>query len=358
MWSPLQPVWPKNILDANKKSIELSQISQWVVSLLDDEHPKDELWKVIEDHEQLIRRRISTISPVINKFAKKIRTDPTRLLDNLYGNPEIRQLRLHVQTKNNCLYHYVKDQKDYVPFLLNERKLNMSPPSKFKDEHDVNFEWCRDILDISVNKESIEMLSGIMEFAQYSESMITDSVRLFSESSTFLDKAREITRVVCLCNVHDNLDMWGEYAGNKGICIQLDKKISNSASRVAYNPTITEPFHVKEQFEELFGDFKTNEKKIAKSFGRLFSLICAEPFLDPYFKAKTYDWEDEWRIVKPHNELKYDSEHDRWFMQLEPKNIKRVWFSSQMDPTHYEEYCKMCDDAGIKHEVFQIPASQ
>lgn len=61
MWSPLQPVWPKNILDANKQSIELSQISQWVVSLLDDEYPKDELWKVIEDHEQLIRRRISTI---------------------------------------------------------------------------------------------------------------------------------------------------------------------------------------------------------------------------------------------------------------------------------------------------------
>ncbi len=201
-------MWPANIIDAHKNSISLDQITNWVYSQLDSNHIKDEFWEIIEKHESLIRKRISTISPIIQKFTKKIKTDPSKLLDNIYGNRELSQLKSTIQTKNSCLYHYVKDIDDYIPFLLDDKKLFMAPPSIFKDKSDVNFDWCRDVLDLSINEETLYTLSSIMEFARYENKTIGDSTRLLTSRNTLLNKAKDATRVACLCNTYEDPEMW------------------------------------------------------------------------------------------------------------------------------------------------------
>ncbi len=109
---------------------------------------------------------------------------------------------------------------------------------------------------------------------------------------------------------------------------------------------------MKEKFEEIFSDIKSSNRKIAKSFGKLFALLGAEPFLDPYFKSEQYRWENEWRIVKPYSDLEYDSIKNRSYIQLDPRDIKHVWFSSQMDSKHYEKYRTMCEDNGIRYSLY------
>lgn len=109
-----------------------------------------------------------------------------------------------------------------------------------------------------------------------------------------------------------------------------------------------------EQMKILMGDYQTNEKKIIKSIGKLLELVFSEPFLDPYFKDKPYEWEEEWRIVRSKYDLNYDSINNRYYLQLEPKNIKRVWFSSKMDPAHFTEYVEYCNKYGIQYDKYEL----
>lgn len=198
----------KTILDCNGRPIEYSEITKWIIDNVNEEYPKDMIQTIIVEYESLIKKRSAIIGAMLNKFIKKLKTNPAQLLDNLHKNPEIRKICSHIKSKNDELYHFVKDKKDYIPYLLNEHKLNMSSPNVFSDKQDFNFQWCRDMLNLTINEDTLSILTSLMEFKEYDAKHILDMKGTFDNSSTYIEKIRDVAKINCLCKTNTNPRMW------------------------------------------------------------------------------------------------------------------------------------------------------
>ena len=121
----------KEKFDIDNNAISFNSAVKWVTENVDTDYPRDEIQRILMQNKELINKRFSTFAPVFNSFIKSIKTNPTNLLNNVYRNQEVTILRNCIQTKNNCLYHFVKDKNDYIRYLIGDCKLNFSPPSKF-----------------------------------------------------------------------------------------------------------------------------------------------------------------------------------------------------------------------------------
>jgi len=328
----------------------------------------EDIKKIIEEHSGSIQRKKDLLVTNLNSLIQKMNKDPLLLIDSVYGVRKFDSVKKHIKAENISSYHFVKDKNQHIPYILERKRLHFSPPSRFPtDLYDTDFKWSRDMLNIVWTPDNELTLSDILDLIHLDDNQKSTIMNAYNRGNEYLDNAREICRINCLCRKHTDPCMWKVYASTTGICVKFNKRISSMASNVMYDYKPDEPMDITKRFKHLFSKLpQEDDSKVIADITKLFSLLFGEPFLSPYFKRKKYEWEDECRIIRSemnfHDDTsdKYGFKTDEYgsYLQFEESDVDIVYLSSYMNKTRLEECINMCNTSHFDYEIFDFDAPE
>lgn len=168
----------------------------------------DEIRQAINDNRELLRSRSSDILAIIYSLNEKMKKNPVSLIDSAYGVKHFDTVKKQIRAKNNCLCHFVKDEDDYIPYLLEDLKLFFSPPSNFHDKADTDFRWIRDMLNVTCEPGSEITFEEILDLIDIDDTSKKMAQAAYAGRWAFTEVAQDICRTLCLCADTDDPRMW------------------------------------------------------------------------------------------------------------------------------------------------------
>lgn len=237
------------------------------------------------------------------------------LLSTDINSPDIRDIiRLHMPEK---LYKYGSFQSEYWRETVFKAKIYLSPAKVFNDPFD-----CRAHINYKKAISKGDFRERLLQ--HYSK----DEIESLSEEDVqkyTIERMREKIYVFCFSEVWNSLLMWAHYANNyNGYCIEYDMTKVRDYIKTNLFPIL---------YEEEYIDITDYLISTNSNTGLISNLI----------KAKEWQYEKEWRIVKY-------KENPFYFRPA----VKAIYLGTNCSKDDKEEILKWAKDSNRKVYNIQI----
>lgn len=202
------------------------------------------------------------------------------------------------------LYKY-KPMNQFTLDIIASKRIYYAFPESFNDPFDTKCYFTRSTaIAICTDADKVARV-----FPDAPDIMVFEQKNVSSDINTFQDKLKNFG-IVSLAESATDILMWSHYADNhKGICIELERSENNALG----DHEKTDKVKYTQRYPSLSSNILLDNEKFNSSLKRVL-----------YTKSKQWEYEKEWRTVKPQGGKTYSL----------PGDVKSITFgarSSQMD---------------------------